>query len=399
MDNFETVFILGRQPELGLAELESVFGHENVRPCGETAALVMAPASETSLHRFGGSLKLARVVEILENSTWSKVASFLKEDLPFKIDFTGEGKLQLGLSSYGFPITSQKLLASGLELKKTLKRATGRSVRLVSSNTELHLSSPQVIHNGLINGGYEIVVIQDGKRAIVARTLAEQNIEAYTRRDQQRPKRDAKVGMLPPKLAQIIVNLAVGQAVPSKSSIMLDPFCGTGVVLQEASLMGFGVAGSDLEPRMVAYTKDNLEWLTETFGVKLETPLLVTAGDATAYTWTIKPSFVACETYLGRPFTEKPSAEILERTVSEVNLILKKFLRNIHTQLQSGSRLCVAVPAWQTSANSFRHLPLIDQISDLGYNRVSFEHVSGENLLYYREDQIVARELLVLTVQ
>jgi tRNA G10 N-methylase Trm11 len=254
-----------------------------------------------------------------------------------------------------------------------------------------------VIHNGLINGGYEIVVIQDGKRAIIARTLAEQNIEAYTRRDQQRPKRDAKVGMLPPKLAQIIVNLAVGQAVPSKSSLVLDPFCGTGVVLQEASLMGFGVAGSDLEPRMVAYTKANLEWLTETFGVKLDTPQ-ITTGDATAYTWPIKPGFVACETYLGRPFTEKPSAEILERTVSEVNLILKKFLRNLHTQLESGTRLCVAVPAWQTSADSFRHLPLIDQISDLGYNRVSFELGSGENLLYYREDQIVARELLVLNV-
>jgi tRNA G10 N-methylase Trm11 len=396
MNTFETIFILGRQPELGLAELESVFGSAHVRPCGETAALVMTPTSEVSLHRFGGSLKLAQVIETLETSSWSKVASFLKEDLPFKIDFNGEGKLQLGLSSYGFPITPQKMLASGLELKKTLKRATGRSVRLVSSNTELRLSSPQVIHNGLINGGYEIVVVQDGKRAIIARTLAEQNIEAYTRRDQQRPKRDAKVGMLPPKLAQIIVNLAVGQATPSKSTIVLDPFCGTGVVLQEASLMGFGVAGSDLEPRMVAYTKDNLEWLTETFGVKLDSPHIA-AGDATAYTWPVKPSFVACETYLGRPITEKPSTEILERTVSEVNLILKKFLRNIHMQLESGTRLCVAVPAWQTSADSFRHLPLIDQISDLGYNRVSFEHDAGENLLYYREDQIVARELLVLT--
>ncbi|HET6924929.1 MAG TPA: hypothetical protein VFH39_03825, partial [Candidatus Saccharimonadales bacterium] len=61
------------------------------------------------------------------------------------------------------------------------------------------------------------------------------------------------------------------------------------------------------------------------------------------------------------------------------------------------TRLCLAVPAWQTSANQFKHLPLIDQIRDLGYNRVSFEHVRDDQLLYYREDQIVARQLLVLT--
>jgi tRNA G10 N-methylase Trm11 len=397
MNTFETLFILGRQPELGLAELESVFGPENVRVCGDTAALVMAPVSEVSLHRFGGSLKLASVIEILETSNWAKIASFLKEDLAFKLNFNGEGKLQLGLSSYGFTVSAPKLLSLGLELKKMLKRATGRSVRLVSSNSELHLSSAQVIHNGLVNGGYEIILVSDGKRSVIARTIAEQNIEAYTRRDQQRPKRDAKVGMLPPKLAQIIVNLAVGKSVPSKSLVVLDPFCGTGVILQEASLMGFGVAGSDLEPRMVAYTKANLEWLTEMFGVTLD-DLYVSVGDATAHIWPTQPSFVACETYLGRPFTQKPSAEILERTVSEVNLILKKFLRNIRPQLEAGSRMCIAVPAWQTGPDSFRHLPLIDQIADLGYNRISFEHVSGEQLLYYREDQIVARELLVLEI-
>jgi hypothetical protein len=43
-----------------------------------------------------------------------------------------------------------------------------------------------------------------------------------------------------------------------------------------------------------------------------------------------------------------------------------------------------------------RHLPLIDQISDLGYNRVSFEHAEPEDLIYYRSDQVVARELLVI---
>jgi len=72
-------------------------------------------------------------------------------------------------------------------------------------------------------------------------------------------------------------------------------------------------------------------------------------------------------------------------------------LQNLHGQLKPGTRLCLAVPAWQTRPDQFKYLPLIDQIDDLGYNRVSFEHIRDEDLLYYRSDQIVARQLLVIT--
>jgi len=44
-----------------------------------------------------------------------------------------------------------------------------------------------------------------------------------------------------------------------------------------------------------------------------------------------------------------------------------------------------------------RHLPLLDHLEKMGYNRVSFEHASAEELVYYRPDQLVARELLVIT--
>jgi tRNA G10 N-methylase Trm11 len=220
--------------------------------------------------------------------------------------------------------------------------------------------------------------------------------------------------MLPPKLAQIIINLAVGllpeearqsvceippdEPIPPAhfDQVMLDPFCGTGVTLLEAYLDGYGVYGTDIDSRMIDYSLENLRWLAQNFnpgGRKSR----VETGDATQYEWRHEFDFVATETYLGRPFTEQPAPEILTRTISECNLIIKKFLRNIHRQAKPGMRFCVAVPAWQIKPGQFKHLPLIDQISDLGYNQVKFEHVNNENLLYYRPDQIVARELLILT--
>ncbi len=139
-----------------------------------------------------------------------------------------------------------------------------------------------------------------------------------------------------------------------------------------------------------------MAWRSSLYGSLAGTPRLE-AGDATTHTWTPPVDFMASETYLGRPFSSLPAPEILAQTITDCNLIIKKFLRNLDSQLAAGTRVCLAVPAWQTRPGEFKHLPLIDQIEQLGYNRVRFEHMRNEDLLYYREDQIVARELLVIT--
>src|SRR5581483_2026410 len=328
--------------------------------------------------------------------------------------------MHLGLSAYGMNVSPAQLLALGLSLKKAIQKDTGRSVRLVP-NKSAELNTAQVIHNKLTRpNGWELVFVRDGNRTIVAQTTDIQDIADYTVRDRERPKRDARVGMLPPKLAQTIINLAIGTAeyqavAPSlsgdvclsaddatamragrSSTTVLDPFCGTGVVLQEALLMGYRAYGTDIEPRMVAYTKANLEWLNTIYNTSADS-WRVQQGDATAATWDTPVSAVACESYLGRPFTAAPAPDVLAQTMADCNLIIKKFLRNIHGQLASGTRLCVAIPAWQIRPGQFRHLPLIDQLSDMGYNQVSFQHVRGADLLYYRADQIVARQLFIIT--
>jgi len=199
--------------------------------------------------------------------------------------------------------------------------------------------------------------------------------------------------MLPPKLAQIIINLT---DLSIDHGLVLDPFCGTGVILQEALLMGYRVYGTDLDPRMIDYTGENLDWLDSKFDLSGH-EMRIETGDATTHKWEPIPDVIACESYLGRPFTSLPARELLERNIAVCNQIIKKFLTNIHGQLASGARLCLAVPAWQIGKDRFKHLPVIDQLQDLGFQRVVFRYVPSTDLLYYRSDQIVARELLVLS--
>jgi len=391
-----SILILGRQPTLGLAELESLYGTEALSVIQPHVAQLKLPVGQVDFDRLGGSTRLAQVITTIPSKLWKDVEKQLAKSIAEIAAELPEGKLQLGFSCFDIPITPAKLNATGLTVKKIVRSHTNRSVR-ITPNPELELNTAQVQHNHLTGPtGIEMLIITSDEGTILARTIAAQDIDSYTLRDRGRPKRDARVGMLPPKLAQMLINLATGSEKPTANLTVLDPFCGTGVVLQEALLMGYSAYGTDLEPRMIDYTGENLDWLDGKFTLG-NTEMRIETGDATTHQWSPVPNFVAGETYLGRPFTAKPAPDVLAQTISEVNLILKKFLRNIHTQLPAGTRLCLAVPAWQTAPDRFKHLPLIDQIGDLGYNQVRLEQVRDAKLLYYREDQIVARELLVLT--
>lgn len=388
----KTVAILGRQPALGLAELESLFGADSVQPVGNAAVVGMEPA-DFPMQRLGGTMKAAKLLTTMPFTEWNTIEAFLKKAMPEQVPTFPEGKIKLGLSVYGLKVNVKRLNATGLELKKTIK-STGRSVRVVP-NKELDLNSAQVSHNSLTGPtGMELLLIRDGDQTVLAQTFAVQDIEAYAARDQARPKRDARVGMLPPKLAQQIVNLAVGQKDSDEEFTVLDPFCGTGVVLQEALLMGYKAYGTDLEPRMIEYANTNLDWLTGNYRLPT-TNYRTGSGDATEYKWEQPFDTIAGETYLGQPFSAEPKPEKLKQVMQDVGTIHKKFLKNVAKQTQPGFRMCIAVPAWKTKSG-FKHLKTLENLDDLGYTRLSFAHARDDELIYHREGQVVARELVVL---
>jgi tRNA G10 N-methylase Trm11 len=161
------------------------------------------------------------------------------------------------------------------------------------------------------------------------------------------------------------------------------------VILQEASLMGHKVYGTDIEPRMIEYSQTNLKWFNLDNHFRLE------QGDATSHKWEKPFDIVACETYLGRPLSSLPDRATMDKIINDCDTIHKKFLKNLATQTPKGFLLCIAVPAWKTK-NGFLHLPTLDNLENLGYNRMSFVHADAKNLVYHRENQYVGRELVVL---
>lgn len=381
--------ILGRQPELGLAELESILGPAVIHPLDTAATALLDVRLDKDLFtRLGGTVKAAKLLHEFRSPRWKEIENYLIENLPNHLKYTDDGsKLTIGLSAFGLDVSPKQLLATGLTIKKALK-SSGKSVRLVP-NKEPVLNSAQVIHNKLFGAnGWELIFVRDGQGVLMGLTIHEQDITAYAARDQQRPKRDPVVGMLPPKLAQIIINLAN----PAAQSTILDPFCGTGVILQEALLMGYEVQGTDLEPRMIEYSKANLEWLKQHASTAGKYRL--TAGDATNHQWS-DFNCLATETYLGRPFTSEPEAATLSKVMQDTDTIHYKFLQNVARQTKPGFRMCLAVPAWHLKTGT-KHLKTLDSLEELGYTRLKYENVNGNDLIYHRPGQVVGRQLVTL---
>lgn len=413
----QSLIILGRQPSLGTAELESLYGAEKIHPIGSQSVAVDVDPCLLAFDRLGGAIKFAKILTELNTTDWDQLSAFLINSSPEHSKRMPSGKMHLGLSVYGFQKSPKQIQSLAISLKKAI-RITGRSVRVVPNNNS-DLSSAQVTHGRLTSpNGWELLLVKNGPKTVIAQTVKVQDIAAYTKRDQARPKRDTKVGMLPPKLAQIIVNLSVGLLPPESTqsicdippdqpipkthfsgSLLLDPFCGTGVIIQEASIMGYDCLGTDIDQRMVDYSRENLDWLSKSHKSPISNEVSINfyKADARNYTWQPKPTIIASETYLGRPLTSLPSRSILDPTIKDADLIVRSFLKNIHPQLKPGTRLCLAIPAWQIKPGHFIHLPLLDSIGVIGYNRVSFTHTRSDQLLYYRPHQAVARELLVLT--
>lgn len=390
----QTISILGRQPALGMAELESLYGAKNLQPVGQYAALIEADHTNVPIGRLGGSLKICKLLTYIKSTEWPVITKYLSDFLPGHIANNPSGKINLGLSLYGFSLNASKINAGALSLKKSIK-SSSRGVRIIP-NKQPDLNTAQVIHNNLTGkNGIELVLIRWGNRTVLAQTVEVQDIEAYADRDQQRPKRDTRVGMLPPKLAQIIINLAASDTwkVTHGNCTVLDPFCGTGVILQEALLMGYQAFGTDLEPRMIEYSEANMQWLFDQY--KLAETYKLEVADALDFSWQPLASVIAAETYLGRPFSTPPNPQLLDEVVHDVNTIHRKFLQNVARQTAPGFRMCLAIPAWMTQ-QGFRHLPILDSLEEMGYNRLSFVHAKNEDLIYHRPDQIVGRELAVL---
>ena len=416
--------VLGRVYTLSLAEAIAVLRANGTSfvlvACSPEVAIIETEAQldhEALERRLGGTIKIVKIVDVLKKRERDSVnfalqnyfkPGKLKKDY-FK-DFAG--KKQFGISIY---LLSEAVQAFGeprrlgMFIKKGLQDS-GVSLRAVLPDfNALALPSVSVTKNLILQKGAEIVVIAGTDRIYVGKTLVVQDFEDYGRRDYQRPVRDEKQGMVPPKVAQVMVNLA---GVP-KGKTMLDPFCGIGTILQEAILMGYKVLGSDISATAIDGSQKNLEWFRNRYQVAPGKSRLATcdvANVAEVFKGE-KISAVVTEGWLGPLYSSLPKPAQIEKNFKDVKALWVSAMGQFAQVLESDSRVVVCLPAYKTGQAAYEFMPGIDDLLALGYtvedpfpesvNKVApfLKVTPRRSIVYDRKDQVVAREIITFIKQ
>ena len=142
------------------------------------------------------------------------------------------------------------------------------------------------------------------------------NTKEYKLRDENRPKFDEKK-VISIRLAGILLNLSKAE------KEVLDPFCGTGTILQEALLKGLNAYGSDLR---IEDAKENLEWLKKKFNVKGRYSLF--QDDVKNLSRHLKSvECIVSEPDLGPYWTKYPSKQEAQKALDTLKITYENFLR------------------------------------------------------------------------
>jgi tRNA (guanine10-N2)-dimethyltransferase len=393
------IFILGREPSLSVAEIAAVAKREGLELVWQHItgrfALIEADLPAGFMLQLAGTVKLAQVLGQVEPI--SEAVSELVNKILTGLNNT---QCHFGFSWYGEG-RPKWLDRVGMEIKKDW-RAQGQRARYVVSR-EPQLSSVVVAKNKLLPPtGVEFNLVPMKGQLLVARTLVVQEFADWSSRDYGRPERDTKVGMLPPKLARLMVNLAA----QPKEATLLDPFCGSGTVLQEAALLGYQeLWGSDNDAQGIERTQKNFAWLKERYPSLTAQPTLKVCSifDLPKRLSDRRFGAIVTEPYLGPPLTGREGNNRLGGIQKELTEFYQASLKTLGSLLAPGGRVVMVWPVLVAGKTSLP-LPLMEAAHQAGFNLVDqlpslapSQWRNERNTLYYhRPGQYVGREIVAL---
>lgn len=272
------------------------------------------------------------------------------------------------------------------------------------------LPSFLVDKRNLLNRGFELILIVGLKGIYVGKTLNIQDYKSYSFRDYGRPARDAKSGMIPPKLAKIMINLA-GK---DKNQIFLDPFCGSGTFLQELVLLDYkNIIGADLEEKAVIASEENINWLFEKYPLKKENyNVKLFKSDVRNLSSKISSrtiDAIVTEPYLGSPRAKFFSPSQIKKEIKELMSLYFEAFIEFKKAVKNDGVIVIIFPVFRFK-NNFYYLEILDKIYELGFMNRDFllrdpkgfellrlNITSRNSVIFFHPGQSVSREVFVFT--
>lgn len=301
----------------------------------------------------------------------------------------------------------RKKTGIGTVLKKVL--SDGKSRPYFLDKKERILSCPTVKHAKLLKNGFEVLICPGQKGIYIGKTIAIQDYESFSRRDYDRPNRNIRAGMIPPKLARMMINIAS----PGNDARILDPFCGSGTILQELVMLGYkNIAGTDIDSAQLENSGRNLTWLfghyphisKEKYQIVLN---LCDAGKLSQIFSDCSIDAVITEPYLGPPNSGRFSPSEIDKEVKLLESLYRKTFEEFVKVLKPDGVVVIILPVFCLSRKlSFLNLQYLlssglsvknmANIISGNINTLCLEVDKRGSVIYYHPDQSIYREIMVL---
>ncbi|OGJ59320.1 hypothetical protein A3D11_03175 [Candidatus Peribacteria bacterium RIFCSPHIGHO2_02_FULL_49_16] len=404
---FSYAAFLGHQPHISIAELHAVVPDLHMQRHLDSHWIIFESAMdiEQEVFRFwGGTIILAKQIT---------TDDIVLEDIPLLLANelrSGKGKVIFGLRTENIARKNIKKLYR--DCKEHL-RSKGRSSRYVGN--ERAPAAPVLLHDQEMIGnksGCELVLLNEENHLWIGRTVAAHDPDDYGYRDMEKPVRDTRTGLMPPKLAQIMLNLGWWLCGRTKSGppTILDPFCGTGVIPMEALLRSWPVIASDLSLRAVNGCTKNMDWFRKEEGIpKKDVPSAVFKHDARKPFDFSKirdtdlrdgPDIIVTETSLGPPLEMRAAQRDALKHRTENEKLQKEWLKNAMECLPDVPLVCT-FPVWYLRTEPLFLEQIWKHLDNIGYKVIAppggQENLHGRpTLLYRRPNQFVGREIVML---
>jgi tRNA G10 N-methylase Trm11 len=411
-------FILGKNPTLSIAEICSQIKADIYELSAEF--LILETEKEIDVfalqEKLGGTIKIGHVLTQTDTDLTGVNIDYFLKNLPMR------GKIYFGFSLYGdegkIKGLKLKIKSLALKIKKELKE-NGIPSRWVTSSKRT-LSSVIVQKNKLLTSGAEFCFLlnsgvdlnrnkltEETRAVFIGKTLTCQKFEEYEFYDFKRPKRKIEQGMLPPKLAKIMINLSQ----TPKNGIILDPFCGSGTIIQEAMRMGYtNLIATDINEVAIKDSQENIKWLLMNPKSKIQNPkskIIIQKCNVKELSQLLAKNLVdviVSEPYLG-PLKLPNSRVEISNLIKELSDLYLAAFREFKKVLKPNASVVIIFPIFQM-AGRLHSLPILEELKRDGWQIINpiplelrkspvIKITSRGSIVYSRPDQRILREIFV----
>ncbi len=312
----------------------------------------------------------------------AEIFSVLKsKNIKYSVKMADENYLYLNLKENIYPDILLKILGGTIKIFQVEEIAKREEIKRIKNKNKVNLNDQEYALGSIV---------------------ASQDIKEYAHKEMDKPYAAPKTGMMPSKLAKILLNLSIGK----KTNAIYDPFCGTGAILQEAMHQGYKVYGSDISKEAVDGTIKNLEWTKKEIGEKApEFEIFIHNGKILPDRLKLSKDniAIATEPYLGLPWKDRIPKNVRNmKEIMKVGDIIDSSIKSMSKILKKGERLVIIVPNFkvrhkivnlESKTSEYPNLVRISLINNLMFGDKHIDEM--KSFLYYREGTVVTREIFI----